>query len=100
MKVFTSQQLFFEHNGHPGFIPSGTEIAAAKAIAGGGTGKVLLFAPKLAELYGGPLEDWSKMIGKVESDQFIFDVHWYEISGKSQCMYKIKSMSQKRRTVK
>ena len=28
--------------------------------------------------YGGNAEDWQKKVGKIESDKYIFDVHWYE----------------------
>ena len=45
--------------------------------------------------FGGKPEDWSKFVGKITSDKYIFDVHWYERNGR---MYrpKIKMMKGKK----
>jgi len=32
-------------------------------------------------MYGGKPEDWKKKVGKIESDKYIFDIHWYELNG-------------------
>lgn len=60
-----------------------------KIIAGKGSETPLRIKVKLAELYGGKQDDWMKKIGKIESDMYIFDMHWYELDGNTE-QYEIK----------
>lgn len=75
------EQLAYVYNGEKKFIPSGTEILSEKVIAGKGSEVPLRVAEKLSQRYGGSSLQWSKLAGKVESDQYVFDIHWYEYSG-------------------
>lgn len=71
-------QLGFSYNGYTEFIPKGTTIENTKTIAGRGSQDILRDKKRLANVYGGKEEDWSKRVGKVSSDKYEFDVHWYE----------------------
>lgn len=84
------KRLDFILYGEKMFIPKGTEITNVKTIAGKGSKVILRKAKDLAEKYGGNAEDWQKKVGKVESDKYIFDVHWYEGVDKKQYHAKIK----------
>ncbi len=85
------KRLDFILHGEKMFIPKGTEITNVKTIAGKGSKVILRKAKDLAEKYGGNAEDWQKKVGKIESDKYIFDVHWYEGVDKKQYHAKIKS---------
>lgn len=76
------EQLAYVYNGEKKFIPSGTEILSEKVIAGKGSEVPLRVAEKLSQRYGGSSSQWSKLAGKVESDKYVFDIHWYEYSGR------------------
>lgn len=87
-------QLPYVYNGRKEFIPKNTAIEHVKTIAGKGSKSELRFAKKLADRYGGDASDWKKRVGKVTSDKYIFDIHWYEHKG---IMYreKIKFMKER-----
>lgn len=85
-------RLDYNYNGEKSFIPVGTDIANQKIIAGAGSDTTLRAANRLAEKYGGKAQDWSKFVGKIESDKYVFDVHWYERGGK---MYDVKLKARK-----
>lgn len=63
------------------FIPNRSLIKSAKIIAGNGVDTTLRIADRLEELYNKPSQGWSKKVGKIESDRYVFDVHWYEFNG-------------------
>lgn len=65
-----------------GFIPNGTKLENIKSIAGYGSQKPIYSINRLLKLYGGSESDWSKKVGKIKSDLYEFDVHWYEYDGK------------------
>lgn len=71
-------QFSYFDDGIEKFIPTNTIFENTKIIAGFGSDKELRIAEKLAQTYGGQPEDWSKRVGKIESDRYIFDMHWYE----------------------
>jgi hypothetical protein len=73
-----SNQLGFSYNGYTEFIPKGATIDHAKTIAGKGSKDVLRDKKRLAHMYGGEEDDWSKRVGKLLSDKYEFDIHWYE----------------------
>lgn len=89
------RQLEFEYNGIKGFIPVTSIIEEPKVIAGKGKAKVLRLAGELAKKYAdyepNPSE-WKKMVGKIRSDKYQFDIHWYECSDRIVREAKIKSI--------
>ena len=89
------EPLSFVYNGIKEFIPRNAEITNRKVIAGKGSDTTLRKAKALAEATKSKAEDWSKYVGKITSDKFIFDIHWYE---KNHVMYspKIKEMREKK----
>lgn len=76
-----SRDLPFTQYGEKLYIPSGTEITNVTTIAGEGTNDVIGDINRLISTYDGEKSDWKKA-GKVESDRFVIDVHWYEKNGK------------------
>lgn len=73
------------------FIPSKTIINHSKAIY---TGDEIRVVNSLCEKYGGNANEWSKMVGRVDSELYYFDVHWYE---KDNIQYKMKLKNKSRR---
>lgn len=90
-----SEPLEFVYNKKQGYVPKSTEITNAKVIAGRGSKTEFRRAKEFARNFGGKPEEWSKFVGKITSDKYIFDVHWYERKGK---MYqpKVKAQKEKR----
>ncbi len=72
------ESLAFLYNQDKGFIPEGAEITNIKVIAGKGSDIAFRHAKDFSEKYGGAPTDWSKYVGKISSDKYVFDVHWYE----------------------
>jgi len=64
-----------------GVVPKGSEIGSIREIAGGKSGKQLRAAKFLSENYGGELLQWRKMGGIIQTDNFRYDVHWFEHNG-------------------
>ena len=91
---FLQEQLPFMNNGETLFIPTNTVIKSATVIAGNGSDTVLRKKEWLAETYGGNAEEWKKCVGKIESDKYLIDVHWYEL-GKKQYGAKVKFVKEK-----
>ncbi|MFV0529489.1 MAG: phage minor capsid protein [Lachnospiraceae bacterium] len=75
-------QVAYELNGEKSFIPKGTTVSSITTIAGKGSGTVLRVEPSLIKANGGELGEWSKKAGKVNSQKYSFDVHWYERNSK------------------
>lgn len=88
------EQLGFVYNGKKMFIPQNALITNIKTIAGAGVKRKIDMVDVLIRDYGGSVEQWKKKVGKVESDQYIFDVHWYERNG-VQYQAKIKHIKEK-----
>lgn len=88
------EQLPFVYNGKKAFIPKNTMITSVKVIAGAGVKRKIDVVGRLIIQYGGTAEEWTKRVGKVESDQYIFDIHWYERNG-VQYQAKIKHIKEK-----
>lgn len=89
-----SEPLEFEYNKENGYIPKNAAITNAKVIAGRGSEIEFRHAEDFSKNLGGKPEEWSKFVGKITSDKYVFDVHWYEREGK---MYRPKIKSQKER---
>ena len=66
----------------PGFIPSGAlfDPKSVTIIAGTGSDRPIRDIVKLMDSYGGKPEDWTKKVGKIESQLYIHDVHWFEMN--------------------
>lgn len=64
-----------------GVVPKGTEIGSIREIAGGDSGKRLRAAEFLSENYGGEPLQWRKMGGIIQTDNYRYDVHWFERNG-------------------
>lgn len=84
---YLQNQLEYTYNGKRQFIPQNTIFKNVKTIAGGNTDTAIRQGRKLIDSYGGEVGEWSKRVGKIESDKYIFDVHWYEYGGEQ---YEIK----------
>lgn len=65
-----------------GVVPKGSEIGSIREIAGGGSGKQLKVASFLSENYGGEPLQWRKIGGIIQTDNFRYDVHWFECNEK------------------
>ena len=93
--TYLQAQLPYIYNGEKLFVPNKTIIKSARTIAGAGSKTDLRVEEKLVDLYGGEIGKWKKCVGKVESDKYIFDVHWYELNGRQYDM-KLKHRSDKK----
>lgn len=85
---------FIDNNGIQSFIPKGAEITSIIEIAGKNS-KEFRNASKYVELYGGKLQEWSKRAGKIESDKYIFDIHWVQGENGIFTEWKIKNKNLK-----
>lgn len=90
------QMGFRDDLGKMRFIPKETEITDVHIIAGKGTSTPFRDAEAKAKVYGGSVMDWQKKVGKIESDRYIFDIHWTENSGTVH-EFKIKNKSEKKK---
>lgn len=73
-----AEDMPFVYNGENLYIPAGAEFTNVTTIAGKGTKVAIHDVKRLVATYGGKAEDWKKRVGKVESDRFLIDIHWYE----------------------
>lgn len=85
---------FTNNNGVQTFIPKDTDITNIVEIAGENS-KEFRNASKYAKLYSGQNSDWSKRVGKIESDKYIFDIHWVQSKNGILCEWKIKNKTLK-----
>ncbi|NBI08071.1 phage minor capsid protein [Senegalia massiliensis] len=79
---YLQKQFSYVMKGKKRFIPTNTVFKNTKTIAGKNSNKELRDRFRLEKTYGGKAEDWDKKVGKIQSDKFIFDIHWYELEGK------------------
>ena len=78
-KNYLQQQLSYSWNGEKCFIPKHTKFEKIVTIAGKGADEDIHCIDRLIKDYKGTVaEEWEKRAGKVVSDKYIFDVHWYE----------------------
>lgn len=91
-----TQRLSFDYNGDESFIPLNTKIEHVKTIAGSGSDEIFRHASNYAETYGGKASEWSKKVGRIDSDKYSFDIHWAQRNGE---MYepKIKTMKARKK---
>lgn len=76
-------------------IPKNAIITNVNVIAGKNTRSFFRKAEYYAEKYGGMPSEYLKMVGKVESDKFIFDIHFVKDSKGNEYDFKFKSKSRK-----
>ena len=77
------------------FIPENTKFESVKTIAGNGGEKPIGDIKRLVDTYGGTESDWKKQAGKINSDKYVFDIHWYELDS-VQYEAKLKNRSTRR----
>ncbi|MEG0371604.1 MAG: minor capsid protein [Clostridium sp.] len=94
-KAIIQQRLDYVINNEQGFIPTNTRVTNVKIIAGNGSEVKLRSNQMISDKFGGEINNWSKKVGKIESEKYIFDVHWNEYDGK-QYIVKIKNRKEKR----
>lgn len=71
----------YNWDGENFFIPFGTRFETVKTIAGKGAKTVLRKELSLVNEVGGQSGQWRKKAGEIESDKYLFGVHWYEREG-------------------
>ena len=77
-----------------GVIPKKATLENVRVIAGYGTSSTLRAASRLASDYGVEDYKWSKRTGTVYSENFRYEVRWYEGNG-IQCELKLKGVNTK-----
>lgn len=65
-----------------GVLPKGATMEKVRIIAGKSSETPLRVAHYLSENYGGDPLQWVKKGGIIKTDNFQYDVHWFEIEGK------------------
>lgn len=93
-KNYLQQKLNYVWNGEKCFIPKHTKFEKVVTVAGKDTDTAIRCVDRLVEAYGGKADEWQKRAGKVTSDKYIFDLHWYESDG---VQYEVKLKNQKER---
>lgn len=93
--VLDKQLGFFDNVRNLNFIPKNAIISNVHIIAGNETQTVFRSANKYANKYGGKPEEWTKKAGKIESDKYIFDVHWVEHNKYGKYDFKLKGKTVK-----
>lgn len=91
-----NRQLQFTYNGNVSFIPNHTIIHNSHVIAGRDSETELRVAQTLADKYHNQPTDWNKLVGKVESERYVFDIHWYEDEQGTMHDPKIKHMKERK----
>ncbi len=93
--VLDKQLGFYNEANNLNFIPKSSIISNVYIIAGNGTQTVFRSANKYAQKYGGKAQEWTKKVGKIESDKYIFDIHWVEHSKYGKYDFKLKGKTLK-----
>lgn len=93
-KNYLQQKLNYVWNGEKCFIPKHTIFEKVVTMAGKDTNTAIRCVDRLVETYGGKADEWQKRAGKVTSDKYIFDLHWYESDG---VQYEVKLKNRKER---
>lgn len=86
---------FYDDNGSLMFIPKNVIITSTKIIAGNKVATSFRAAQKYADRYGGDRNDYSKIVGKIESDKYIFDIHFVKDVYNNEYDFKIKNKTLK-----
>lgn len=86
---------FYDDRGVLTFIPKNSIITDTKVIAGDAVKTKFRSAEKYAEKFGGESKDYSKIVGKVESNKYTFDIHFVRDSKGNEYDFKIKEKTRK-----
>ena len=76
--IFLQNKLCYNINGEKLFIPERSKFENVVTIAGNGGKKPINDINRLVSTYGGNENSWKKQAGKINSEKYIFDIHWYE----------------------
>lgn len=93
--ILDKQLGFYNEANNLNFIPKSSIITNVHIIAGNGTQTIFRSSNKYAREYGGQAEEWMKKVGKIESDKYIFDVHWVEHDKYGKYDFKLKGKTLK-----
>lgn len=93
--ILDKQLGFYNEANNLNFIPKSSIITNVHIIAGNGTQTIFRSSNKYAKEYGGQPEEWMKKVGKIESDKYIFDVHWVEHDKYGKYDFKLKGKTLK-----
>lgn len=88
--ILERQLGFYNETNNLNFIPKDSIISNVHIIAGDGTQTVFRSAKKYAQAYGGKAQEWTKRVGKIESDKYVFDIHWVEHNKYGKYDFKMK----------
>ena len=92
---YLQNKLNYIYYGEKNFIPKYTVFKnTPKSVAGKNTSKPLRVEKELIRKFGGKKGDWSKKVVKIESQKYVFDIHFYQ-KGKKQYMAKVKSRKER-----
>ncbi|MCD7731353.1 MAG: hypothetical protein LUI05_07655 [Oscillospiraceae bacterium] len=78
------------------FIPQYAEFDSTTTIAGKGTKIKINDISRLVSSYGGTANECKKQVGKIETDLYTYDIHWYEKDDGIQHDVKMKSRNEKK----
>lgn len=93
--VLDKQLGFYNEANNLNFIPKSSIISNVYIIAGNGTQTVFRSADKYAQEYGGKAQEWTKRVGKIESNKYVFDIHWVEHNKYGKYDFKLKGKTLK-----
>ena len=93
--ILDKQLGFYNEANNLNFIPKSSIITNVHIIAGNSTQTIFRSSNKYAKEYGGQAEEWMKKVGKIESDKYIFDVHWVEHDKYGKYDFKLKGKTLK-----
>ncbi len=65
----------------PGVVPKGVTLTKVRSIAGGETITDFRDAQYFSSTYGGSAAEWSKRAGILETNNYVYDIHWNEWNG-------------------
>ena len=65
----------------PGVVPKGVTLTNVRNIAGNGTTAAFRDAQLRADQYGGKASEWGKRGGILETNNYVYDIHWDEWNG-------------------
>jgi SPP1 gp7 family putative phage head morphogenesis protein len=91
------QKLSYAWNGEKKFISQYAKFSHVKTMAGNGTDTPIRDVERLVDTYRIPAEKWKKQAGRVDSDKYIFDLHWYEADDGIQREVKLKSRTERKK---
>lgn len=93
--ILDKQLGFYNETNNLKFIPKSSIISNVHIIAGNGTQTLFRSANKYAQTYGGKAQEWTKKVGKIESDKYVFDIHWVEHNIYGKYDFKLKGKTLK-----